>query len=81
MYGQLERGDILLSMVTLDKLSIATGIDTDYLLYGKGENNKLQIRQNLHDIIDKSDKDELEMYYKCICIMRSYLNKKIKDSN
>lgn len=74
--GQLERGDILLSLETLDKISISTGIDTDYILYGKCENSKLQIKQNLLDIIDKSDKDELNTYYKCICLMRSYANRK-----
>lgn len=76
--GQIERGDFLLSITTLDKISMATGIDSDYILYGKGENNKLQIRQNLYDIIDKSDKDELQMYYRCVCVMRSYMNKKVK---
>ena len=30
--GQLERGDFLLSIQTLDKIAIATGIDADYIL-------------------------------------------------
>lgn len=56
----------------------ATGIDTEYILYGKGENNKLPIRGNLLEIIQKSDKEELKMYYKCITTIRSYINTKKK---
>lgn len=76
--GQIERGDFLASLYTLDKIAFSTGVGMDYLLYGKGENNKLQIRENLYSIIDNSDKEELKMYYKCICNIRCYINKKIK---
>ena len=77
--GQVERGDFLLSLNSLDMISSATGVDVDYILYGKGENNKLKIAENLHDIIDKSDKDELKMYYKCICTIKSYVNNRLKN--
>lgn len=77
--GQLERGDFLLSLNALDSIVFATGIDTDYILYGKGENSRLQIRENLIDIIDKSDKEELKMYYKCITTIKSYVNMKEKE--
>lgn len=43
-------------------------------IYGKGENNKFQIRNNLYSIIDKSNKEELKMYYKCICTIKGYVN-------
>ena len=79
--GQIERGDFLISLSSLDMIASATGIDTDYILYGKGENNKLQISENLHNFIDRSDKEELKMYYKCICTIKSYMSKKVKDSN
>ena len=79
--GQIERGDFLISLSSLDMIASATGIDTDYILYGKGENNKLQISENLHSFIDRSDKEELKMYYKCICTIKSYMSKKVKDSN
>lgn len=39
--GQIERGDFLISLNSLDCISSATGISIDYILYGKGENNKL----------------------------------------
>ncbi len=77
--GQIERGDFLPSLSTLDKIAFATGIEMDYILYGKGENRKLQVRESLYSIIDNSDKEELKMYYKCICNIRCYINKKIKE--
>ena len=76
--GQIERGDFLISLSSLDMIASATGVDVDYILYGKGENNKLQITENMHNIIDRSDKEELKMYYKCLCTIRSYVNKKIE---
>lgn len=72
--GQIERGDFLLSLNSLNSIVSATGIDADYILYGKGENSKLQIRETLHDIIDKTDKEELKMYYKCITTIKSYIS-------
>ena len=76
--GQIERGDFLISLHSLDLISTSTGIDVDYILYGKGEKNKFQVKENLHSIIEKSDKDELIMYYKCICTIKNYLNNKYK---
>lgn len=76
--GQLERGEFLIGLTSLDNIITATGVDTDFILYGKGENDKLKIKQNLISFIDKVDKDELQMHYKCITTIRTYL-KKIKD--
>ena len=69
--GQLERGDFLIGFIVS-----STGIDADYILYGKGDNNKLQIKENLYNIIDKIKKDELKMYYTCITAIKNYVNKK-----
>lgn len=74
--GQIERGDFLVGLNSLDNIVSSTGTDVDYILYGKGENSKLQIRETLHDIIDRSDKEELKMYYKCITTIRSYITTK-----
>ena len=74
--GQIERGEFLLSLPNLDKISNATGIDTDYILYGKGGNTKLKIRETLDNIFNKADKEELKMYYKCITTIKSYVAKK-----
>ena len=77
--GQVERGDFLISLSSLDMIASATGMDIDYILYGKGENDKLQVSKNLHNIIQSGDREELKMYYKCICEVKSYVNKKIKN--
>lgn len=77
--GQLERGDFLISLSTLDNIASATGIELDYIVYGKSENDRLNIKQVLNIIIDRSDKEELQMYYKCITTIKSYITKKDKN--
>ncbi len=76
IYGQIERGEILLSLSALDKIVKATGISTDYILYGNNKKSKLQVKQNLYNIIETSDKEDLQMYYKCICTIIGYVNRK-----
>lgn len=56
-----------------------TGIDTDYILYGNMRNKKLNVKENLYTIINASSKTELEMYYRCICTIKSYVNKNIQE--
>ena len=75
--GQIERGEFLVSLPTLDNIVSATGIDTDFILYGKGDNNKLKIKETLDTLIERADKEELKMYYKCITTIKSYVTKKI----
>ena len=77
--GQIERGDFLLSLPTLDKIAIATGVDTDHILYGKGTDDKSKIRQALHTIIDRSTRLQLDMYYNCIHTMLFYEASKEKE--
>jgi len=77
--GQLERGEFLLSLPTLDKIAIATGIDTDYFLYGKGTDEKSKIRQALHTIIDRSTRLQLDMFYNCIHTILFYEANKEKE--
>lgn len=73
--GQLERGEFLLSLQVLDKISISTGIDTSYILYGKGKSNNLKIKDSLVDIIENADKEELKVYYKCIIAIKKFKDK------
>lgn len=68
------------SLNALDCITSATGISIDYILYGKGEKNRLKIKDTLHDMIEKGDKEELQMYYKCITTIKSYATKKEKDN-
>ena len=77
--GQLERGEFLLSIHTLDKIASATGIDTDYYLYGKGGDDNTKIRHALHTIIDRSTRLQLDMYYNCINTMIFYEASKEKE--
>lgn len=76
--GQIERSEFLIILPTLDRISSATGIDTDYLLYGKGENKNFKIKRLLDTIIARADKEELKMYYKCITTIKNYVNKRNK---
>lgn len=78
--AQIERGDFLFSLATLDKIVSATGIDVDYILYGKGKHKGLNVYNNLQNIIDRADADELQMYHKCITAIGKYVNKKFKKS-
>lgn len=73
--GQIERGEFLISLSTLDKITSATGIDTDYILYGKGENKNSKIKGTLNTLVDRADKEELQMYYRCFTAVKSYVDK------
>ena len=57
--GQIERGEILISLRSLDKIANATGVDIDFFLYGKNGNKNLDIRKNIDMYLNRSDKDEL----------------------
>ena len=74
--GQIERGEILVSLRSLDKIASATGIDVDYFLYGKGSNKNLDVRKNIDVYLNHSTKDELKMYFKCISSIKSFIYKK-----
>ncbi|MCI8470484.1 MAG: hypothetical protein HFJ35_03180 [Clostridia bacterium] len=69
----------MISLSSLDCIITATGISVDYILYGKGNNNRLKIKDTLYDMIDKGDKEELQMYYKCITTIKSYVTKREKN--
>ena len=73
--GQIERGEILISLRSLDKIANATGVDIDFFLYGKNGNKNLDIRKNIDIYLNRSGKDELKMYFKCISNIKSFLYK------
>ena len=74
--GQIERGEILISLRSLDKISIATGVSIDYYLYGKGSNKNLDVRKNIDIYLNHSSKEELKMYFKFISTIKSFIYKK-----
>ena len=71
--GKLERGEILISITTLDKICSRAGIKTDYILYGKSENKHLNVRKTIDNFLDKSSKEELKMYFKFISTIKSFI--------
>lgn len=72
--AQIERGEFVISIKTLDKIACSTGLDVEYILYGKGENSNLQIRQNLYNIINRADNERIKLYYKIISNTEEYMN-------
>lgn len=68
--GQLERGVILPSLSALDKICCMCGADLNYILYGKKENNSL--RKTLDIYLDRSNAEEIKMYFKCIASIKNY---------
>lgn len=77
--GQIERGEFLISLTTLDKIATSVGIATDHILYGTNTNTNLKARDTLNVLINRATKDELEMYYKCLTTIKSYVSKKEID--
>lgn len=73
--GKLERGEILVSISTLDKICSSSGVTTDYILYGKCKNNHLSIRRTIDNYLDKSTKEELNMYFRFISTIKSFIGK------
>lgn len=65
-------GEILVSLVSLDKIAKSTGTDVDFLLYGKGSNKNLEMRKNIDNYLNHSSKEELKVYFKCISSIKSY---------
>ena len=71
--GKLERGEILISVKTLNKICSSTGMEADYILYGKSDSKHINIRKNIDNFLDKSSKEELKMYFKFISTIKSFI--------
>lgn len=54
--GQIERGEIMISLNALDKIVVSTGTDTDYLLYGKNEIDENRMKKMINNFLDRADK-------------------------
>lgn len=68
--GKLERGEILISIKTLNKICSASGANANYILFGECENKHLNIRKTLDNFLDNSSKDELKMFFKFVSIIK-----------
>ncbi len=70
--GKLERGSLIISIKTLNKICTATGTTADYILYGNNEVQNLTIRKTIDNFLDNSSKKELKIYFKFISTLKSY---------
>ena len=66
--GRLERGKFLITIRILNKFCIATGVSSEYLLYGKTKNNSIT-REKIENCLDKATIPELKKYYKMLSIL------------
>lgn len=62
--GQIERGNRLISLKTLCKISNFTGFSCDYILFGDMTNN--DIRTRINRILENSSDANLEYIYEII---------------
>lgn len=68
--GKLERGEILISVKTLDKICEKSGASTDYILYGKTDETKSTSRNAIEHFLDTSSEKEIDIYLKFISLMK-----------
>ena len=75
--GQIERGEILVSLTALDKIIYATGADAHYVLYGIRDNNKISMtRRNINTLLDLCTSVELTYFLKCLSAFKNLKSKK-----
>ena len=77
--GKLERGELHISINSLNKICLKAGVKADYILYGVSENKHLSIRKTIDNFLDKSSNEDLKMYFKFISMIRSFVNTKTKE--
>lgn len=75
--GQIERGELSLSIKTLCRIVSFTCSSTDYILFGKNEENNTL--QKITKILNRSSKNMQEYVYKIIIATSSFL--KTYDDN
>lgn len=71
--GQIERGEIVPSTKTLDKIASNAGADLNYIMYGKAIKNS--VRSNIDFFLDRSTTDELQVYFKCLSTVKNYIGR------
>jgi len=75
LLGKIERGEILISVKTLNKICSSTGTESDYILFNKGSENILSTRRTINTYLDRSSESELKMYLKFISTIKGFLIK------
>ncbi len=62
--GQIERGERSLSLKTLYKIVLFTGVSTDFILFGNNSNNSTI--NKINRILSKSSDANIEYFYEII---------------
>ena len=75
--GQIERGERSLSIKTLKKIVIYTGVSSDYILFGNSENN--EYTSKINRILNKCSESTLKYIYELIHSSFSFFKKIDKD--
>ena len=71
--GQIERGERSLSIKTLKKIVIYTGVSSDYILFGNSENN--EYTSKINRILNKCSESTLKYIYELIHSSFSFFKK------
>ena len=74
--GQIERGEILISLSALDKIVCSTGTKAQYILYGKKDDRISMARRNIDTLLDLCTPEELTYFLKCISAFKNYKKSK-----
>lgn len=77
--GQIERGEILPSISALDKIATNCGVDLNFILYGNPKT--VSTRNNIDFFLNRSNQDELKMYFECISSIKKYIYSENKQKN
>jgi transcriptional regulator with XRE-family HTH domain len=69
--GRIERGEMLISTILLNKLCNVYGVSSDYILFGKEE--KSRTRKNLDGLLDRATEEELETYLRMVALIKGII--------
>ena len=75
--GQIERGERSLSIKTLKKIVVYTGVSSDFILFGNSDNN--EYTSKINRILNKCSDSTLKYIYELIHSSFTFLKKMDKD--
>lgn len=73
--GKIERGEILISLKLLEKITKIAGVSADYILFENKKEKLSYVRRNINFILDSCTEDELKVYFKVIMTIQGYVLK------
>lgn len=79
--GRLERGQFLITTKLLNTICTIAGVETDYILYGKGKSKNLSIREKIENFLDTASTEELRVYYGIISTIKKSIKEKKKNAS